>query len=163
MLSAQELGALRAEAQGGAAQVSSSDVPQLHVQSGSRQDEGIDLSGGNGKWKIGSAADVNLRFEDENVSAEQAVLTVEDGRWKIADQFSMNHTCLNGQLANISYFSSGDSLAFGRVHCVVTFPSQAKKAGPSAVADSTGRTTAVWVVVASAVAVVVAGVLFVAA
>jgi pSer/pThr/pTyr-binding forkhead associated (FHA) protein len=127
-LSPEELAEIRAGMS--SASIESSDRPLLHVRSGTRSGETIELEGDNREWRIGSDDGADLCFRDENVSAEQAVLSVTNGRWKLADQFSKNRTFVNGQQANVSYLNSGDSIAFGAVQCAIALPATNSGAAP---------------------------------
>ena len=119
-LSVEELAEIRAIQANASIEVG--DQPILHVRTGSRSGDAIILEGENREWLIGSDGKTDLTFTDENVSMEQAILSVQKGRWKITDQFSKNRTYVNGKQTNISYLNSGDSIAFGGVQCVLALP-----------------------------------------
>jgi len=130
-LTPEQLAEIRNQLPGAGAEVTS-DRPQLQILSGSRQDEVIDLDGDPAEWVIGSGSDAAIVFSDANVSAEQAVLSVEGGRWKISDSISKNKTFVNGQNTPVSYLGSGDVIAFGAVQCRLALPASAKRPAPAA-------------------------------
>jgi hypothetical protein len=141
------------------AEVVVTDRPQLHVRSGTRKGEIIDLDGDPREWLIGSDQQkADICFPDQNVSAEQAVLSVANQRWKISDLISKNKTFVNGQNTPISYLQSGDVIAFGTVQFAIALPeSRPRKSSASRGKQKTAapKKISTWLIVGIAAAVTV--------
>jgi pSer/pThr/pTyr-binding forkhead associated (FHA) protein len=98
-------------------------VPQLVVQSGRRQGEGIPLRR-NEVSDVGSDVNRHVRFEDQTVSTLHARIANDGAKWKLCDQWSRNGTFVNESRIGASNFhlSDGDFVRFGNVTCQFRLP-----------------------------------------
>ena len=105
------------------------DAPTLLILSGSDKGRTYKLqkSGNLSFWTIGrdpTSHDLSIVIDDSSVSNFHAKLVHKEGRWKIVDQMSTNHTYVNGDQYNSAFLSSKDSIRFGRVNTLFLLPSQ---------------------------------------
>ena len=103
------------------------DAPTLLILSG--DDAGcpykLQHAGNHGFWTIGKDStnqELSIVIDDPSVSDFHAKLVYKDGRWKIVDHMSTNHTYVNGEQYNSAFLSSSDSIRFGRVNAVFLLP-----------------------------------------
>ena len=104
------------------------DAPTLLILSGSDKGRTYKLqkSGSLSFWTIGrdpTSHDLSIVIDDSSVSNFHAKLVHKEGRWKIVDQMSTNHTYVNGDQYNSAFLSSKDSIRFGRVNTLFLLPS----------------------------------------
>ena len=62
---------------------------------------------------LGRGGDADLRFPDEAMSAEHAVLEFHDGAFRIRDLGSRNGTVVNGSEVKMAELKSGDRIQLG--------------------------------------------------
>ena len=85
-------------------------------------------------WVIGRDAESgrnSIVLDDPSVSDTHAKLVHKEGRWKIVDLMSTNHTYVNGAEYNSKFLASRDTIRFGAVSSVFLLPQ--KGAGDTAV------------------------------
>ena len=84
-------------------------------------------------WTIGKGGashDLSIIIDDPSVSDYHAKLVHKEGRWKIIDQMSTNHTYVNGEQYNSAFLSPKDSIRFGGVNAMFLMPQAGAAAGP---------------------------------
>ena len=82
-------------------------------------------------WTIGKGGashDLSIIIDDPSVSDYHAKLVCKDGRWKIIDQMSTNHTYVNGEQYNSAFLSPKDSIRFGGVNTKFLLPQTGESA-----------------------------------
>jgi len=103
---------------------SGNTVPGPHLLVMTGADAGTVLKFGDdaSEWSIGTDADRELNLADSGISAFHAKISHEDGRWKVIDQMSANHTFVNDQQTTVSYLRHGDRVRFASVECEIRLP-----------------------------------------
>jgi pSer/pThr/pTyr-binding forkhead associated (FHA) protein len=66
------------------------------------------------KVVLGRGQDVDLRFEDTEISAEHAVIEFTGQGFRVCDLGSTNGTRVNGEAVNACDLEAGDRLELGR-------------------------------------------------
>ena len=91
-------------------------------------------------WTIGrggASHDLSIIIDHPSVSDYHAKLVHKDGKWKIIDQMSTNHTYVNGEQYNSAYLSPKDTIRFGGVSTIFLMP-QIGEPAVSAVGSKAG-------------------------
>jgi hypothetical protein len=100
--------------------------PCLTVASGAQEGRTIPLTAGAAaetqEWTIGRGAECSIRFDESDISEWHAKIVREGRKWKLIDAISSNGSFVNDLAVGMSYLSSGDTLRFGRVECVLHLP-----------------------------------------
>src|SRR6266700_4737601 len=92
-------------------------MPQLHVKSGSRAAQRIELLPG--VIRLGRNATNDYSFEDATVSARHCEVTLEDGAVRVSDLGSTNGTFIDGQQVTQALLLPGQTLHLGSVAIVL--------------------------------------------
>ncbi len=82
------------------------------------------------KWNIGRADTSDVILNHESVSSDHAQIIHENGRWKVVDLMSANHTYINSKKCLSGYLSSGDVVRFGpMMECTFVLPAGSEEYG----------------------------------
>ncbi len=73
------------------------------------------LAKGKDAFTLGRAASNDAEVDHITVSGIHAVLTLDDGSWRVEDKQSTNGTCVNGKRIESSSLRDGDVLSLGKV------------------------------------------------